>query len=272
MFMKKLALRLALGTTILAASPVPGSPARPVFAKRAPVAERSSRPPSPRLSLKDFLRSMYTRHREKIHARFDATYARAREQGLPDDPADKERFMQTMLVFSLVKSHGVLGNAWELVNDYPPADRRWPLAMVREAFIASENPSFSAGAGCQFYSHGRCDRLEMEFDAFLSAFAIPNRIFTVAPNHVKSAVRIGGHYLVLDNSFGTFALVAQAPPDEKLVERYDIRRTNRLADGQAPDVRRFIIDPAAAARVERAIVGYMETGEAPGWCIPSPSK
>jgi hypothetical protein len=225
-----------------------------------------------RLNGRSALLHLYSSYAPKIEQRFADDYQRVLRSGLTDTPANKELFLKTFFVYSLIHDQGILGNLWELVDNYPTGDRRMPTTMFREAFSPRAAPPITQPRGentaattCTGFSHGRCDRLEMEFIALLSFFGIKSEMYMCGPIHVRTEVPIGGHYLIFDNSFSGFKLLDAPGLRVQPAEPYNIKYVNRLALSEAARIASLSLDPAGVTRVEKAVENFL-AGQAPVWC------
>lgn len=194
----------------------------------------------------------------RIEERFAGEYQLALRDGLADNPGHKQRFLKAFFVFSLVHDQGILGNLWELVDDYPASDRRMPATLFKEAFSGRPSPTFKqlqedddAATTCIGYSHGRCDRLEMEFIALMSFLGVKSEMFMSGPIHVRTEVPIGGHYLIFDNSFSRFKLRATPGQRVRPAYPYNVKYANHLALSEAARITALRLDPAASSASSR---------------------
>jgi hypothetical protein len=215
---------------------------------------------------------LYDSYATRIEQRFAAEYQQAQRDGLADTPANKQQFLKALFVFSLVRDQGILGNLWELVDSYPASDRRMPSTMFKEAFSGRPIPQISqlreegpAQVTCVGYSHGRCDRLEMEFIALLSFLGVKSEMFMCGPIHVRTEVAIGGHYLIFDNSFSRFKLRETPGARIRPAHQYSVKSSNQLALTEAARIASQRIDLISVKRVEQAVESFL-SGKAPTWC------
>lgn len=215
---------------------------------------------------------LYNTYAARIEEHFAGDYQQALREGLVDHAENKQRFLKAFFVFSLVHDQGILGNLWELVDDYPASDRRMPATLFREAFSSRPTPTVKqlredaeAPTTCMGYSHGRCDRLEMEFITLLSFLGVKAEMFMSGPIHVRTEVPIGGHYLIFDNSFTRFRLRGTPGQRVRPAYPYNIKYANRLALSEAARIATLSLDSAGIKRVEQAIERFL-AGKQAQWC------
>lgn len=215
---------------------------------------------------------LYQAYAPRIEQRFGKDYRQAVVEGLADTLENKQRFFKAIFVFSLVRDQGIFGNLWELVDSYPASDRRMPATMFREAFATATAPTVKqrreegiAWTPCAGFSHGRCDRLEMEFIALLSFLDVKSEMYMSGPIHVRTEVPLDGRFLVFDNSFSRFAVRKTPGARVRPAQPYDVGYTNRLAHKEAARIATLPLDAQGVHRVERAIEAFLD-GKAPSWC------
>lgn len=224
---------------------------------------------------------LYNTYAARIEAHFADEYQQALRLGLVDHSENKQRFLKAVFVFSLVHDQGILGNLWELVDDYPSSDRRMPTTLFREAFSSQPSPTVkqqredeAKPTTCTGYSRGRCDRLEMEFIALLSFLGIKAELFMSGPIHVRTEVPIGSHYLIFDNSFTRFGLRSTPGQRVRPAYPYSVKYANQLALSEAARIATLSLDPSGIRRVEQAIERFL-AGKQPQWCtqaqMPGPA-
>lgn len=239
-------------------------PATASAERRAPATGRST------------LVHLYDTYATRIEQRFATEYQQARRDGLADTPANKQLFLKAFFVFSLVRDQGILGNLWELVDSYPASDRRMPGTMFKEAFSGRPTPQVTqqrqegtAQVTCVGHSHGRCDRLEMEFIALLTFLGVKSEMYMCGPIHVRTEVQIGGHYLIFDNSFSRFKLRETPGARIRPAHPYSVKSSNQLALAEAARIATQTLDPPGVTRVEQAVESFL-SGKEPAWCQGRP--
>src|SRR4051812_20057776 len=103
--------RFAVAILMVLPTPAAASPAAPV-------------------TVKSFFNDAY-RENEKALARYFALgYRAALDLGMPDTPSNHAAFLQSMFVYALVRTDGVLRNAFIIREE----DGRHPDRMLRDAF------------------------------------------------------------------------------------------------------------------------------------------
>lgn len=229
------------------------------------VRSASAAPSAP--TVKSFFSTVWTDNQAALASHFGDSYRTAVDLGMPDTPRNKTAFLQAMLVYHLVKTGGVLGNAFIIRED----DGRHPDTMLRDAFApsplykkvfstkAKEWNGVPAKTDATLFAFGRCDEFEMlEASLLKKVFGLAARVAMVWANHVVTEVVVDGGYIYLDSSFQLCIAfsrrgIVDAPPEDGV---YSIDRVNRIAlrDLHA-DTK---LDPTGATRVRAALAAFLD--------------
>ncbi len=200
-------------------------------------------------TVRDFFSRLYESKKAAIERKYSGTYQKLLDNGMEDTKENKQKVMIALFLHDLIKSDGVLGNAYVLTEH----GGRRPNTMIADMF--SSSPRHTIG-GERTYVYGRCDEIEMLYAAILKqVFNIPARIVLVFSNHVNTEIRLSNGYLSFDNSFN-FVEFSRTPGKDKPPAdgKYSIKRANRLARLDLT----IVLDPQGVERAGRAVERHLQ--------------
>lgn len=130
----------------------------------------------------------------------------------------RKDYSTAKLLYEIVRSDGLLGNKYELIETRKMSIRRikgdkfvpigddgkerYPAKMMRDMFSAT--PKYVTFPDKKLFSFGDCDELEMVYVNLLRNLSMKAKIVMTASNHVQTLVKIGNREYLVDNSFSIF--------------------------------------------------------------------